>query len=187
MQTSDTLDRLISQGFSKTILTRFWSKVNKDGPIPEHCPELGPCWIWTGYLAKKGYGSISSGRSQGEHPFKPINVHRVSWLIHYAEIPEGLSVLHHCDNPPCVRPDHLFLGTPHENTQDMMRKGRHIRAMAKLTDEMALEILSIGRTIPASILAQRYNVIPRTIRNLLNEKTYGHINRETPAISPTPQ
>lgn len=95
---------------------RFWQSVDKDGPVPEHRPELGNCWIWT--LRVQVYGRITI---HGRFFF----AHRLSWLLANGEIPEDRPfVLHHCDNPPCVRPSHLFLGTADDNTRDMMTKGR---------------------------------------------------------------
>jgi len=101
------------------IADRFWPKVDKNGSAPEHCPELGPCWVWTGAHVPWGYGQIGlTGRKNGR-------AHVVSWEMHNGPIPDGLWVLHKCDNPPCVRPDHLFLGTVQDNTADMIAKGRH--------------------------------------------------------------
>lgn len=75
------------------------------------------CWEYTGVIGKNGYGMMSyEGRQQGAH--------RVSWQLFIGLIPKGLWVLHHCDNRPCIRPDHLFLGTAADNNADMDRKGR---------------------------------------------------------------
>lgn len=109
--------------------TRFWLQVRKKPG----------CWTWLGCLNKDGYGVI---RVNGERP----SAHRYSWMIHFGEIPEGIQVLHHCDNPSCVRPDHLFLGTIQDNVDDCMRKGRDKSAPgesnygAVLTEEQVLEI-----------------------------------------------
>jgi hypothetical protein len=97
------------------IAERFWGRVDKKyGQIPEVCPELGRCWPWTGATVEDGYGLVGhSGRS-----------HRVAWELTNGEIPEGVHILHHCDNPPCCRPSHLFKGTNHDNVLDRHRKGR---------------------------------------------------------------
>lgn len=83
-----------------------------------HVPKLGPCWTWQGRKAGKGYGVFSAN---GE---KNFYVHRFSYALHIGPIPEGLHVLHRCDRPNCVRPDHLFVGTNLDNVRDAMRKGR---------------------------------------------------------------
>lgn len=79
------------------------------------------CWEWTGQIGKRGYGMLSVPRRYGT---RNQYAHRVSWLLHHGPIPEGLSVLHRCDNPKCIRPDHLFLGTQGTNVRDCVAKGR---------------------------------------------------------------
>lgn len=101
---------------------RFWQKVDKAGPVPEHCPELGPCWIWTGARLPAGYGRIANSEPAGP---RVLNAHRVSWEMAHGSIPDGSHVLHRCDVPRCVRPDHLFLGDQAANVADMVAKGRH--------------------------------------------------------------
>lgn len=88
---------------------RFWNKVQK----------TDSCWNWTG-ATTYGYGVMGRGRSDEGI----MRAHRFSWELHIGPIPNGLWVLHHCDNPSCVNPEHLFLGTQTDNMQDASRKGR---------------------------------------------------------------
>lgn len=100
----------------------FWARVNKDGPIPNHVPHLGPCWIWTGGSGTDGYGAVTT-------PSGKTSAHRAAFALSFGEIRSGLMVCHHCDNGTggCVRPDHLFLGTALDNARDMVSKGRSLR------------------------------------------------------------
>ncbi len=89
-------------------IQRFWSKVEM---IPFHS-----CWEWTGDMNK------AHGKNYGRFNMK--KAHRISYELTYGKIPDGLFVLHKCDNPPCVRPEHLFLGTHLDNMRDKVLKGR---------------------------------------------------------------
>ena len=149
----------------RTLTERFWSKVNKDGPVPSHVPSLGTCWVWTAGRYRSGYGSILANG-------KPRYAHRVSWEINVGPIPEGLHILHRCDTPPCVRPDHLFAGTVRENALDMVSKGRHAfgaeHPSARLTWEQADKVRrrhADGATYAE--LAREYGVVDATIKRLV--------------------
>lgn len=118
-------------------LKRFWSKVKTtDNP--------NDCWEWQGTTQNKGYGMISIGGRNGKQHL----THRVSWELANGEIPDGLGVCHKCDNPLCVNPNHLFLGTHLDNMRDMFSKGRRKanppkgdkHNMAKITQVKANEI-----------------------------------------------
>jgi hypothetical protein len=95
---------------------RFWRNVDK----------TGECWTWTGGRAIDGYGSFYADGAG-------IAAHRFSYQLHNGPIPAGLVICHRCDNPPCVRPDHLFLGTQLDNVRDMFSKDRNVSGMGRRT------------------------------------------------------
>lgn len=103
---------------------RFWEKIDKNGPILNS--KLGRCWVWIAAKTENGYGRIGLGkRDDGVE-----RAHRVSWILANGSIPNDLWVLHKCDNPECVRPEHLFLGNNTINMIDCVSKNRH-RAITK--------------------------------------------------------
>jgi predicted DNA-binding protein (UPF0251 family) len=152
---------------SPDALARFWARVDKDtGPIH---PTLGRCWIWTGYT-KNGYGALSVNN-------RMEYTHRLSYLLHVGEIPDGIQVCHHCDNHPCVRPDHFFLGTYAENVADMRAKGRgsppphsygEEHHMVTLSDEQVAELrhLRASRALSQRAVARKFGVSQSTVWRL---------------------
>lgn len=106
-----SIDQITEGRKRRPIQERFWEKVRIAG--------TADCWEWQAAKNSKGYGRLTSGR--GIH----LKAHRVAFaLAHGGEITDRSLVLHRCDNPSCCNPAHLFLGTPKENTQDMLAKGR---------------------------------------------------------------
>lgn len=146
----------------------------------KHVLRDNKCWNWKGKLHKSGYALMIYGKDH-----KQIGAHRVSWIIHFGEIPEGLYVCHKCDNKKCTNPEHLFLGTPKENTQDMLKKDRKNTPIgekvfsSKLTSKQVIKIkkmLSLGVTMTK--LALKYNVSLSAISDIKKEKTWKHIKSE---------
>ena len=157
--------------------TRFWAKVDKDGPVPAHLPEAGNCWTWTRYVTPAGYGQFTISKGQ----FRLA--HTVSYALTNGPIPPGMHICHRCDNPPCARPDHLFMGTPRDNALDMFAKGRQgprhpgsERANARLSEDDIRAIRSTsyyyGRT---QHLARCYGVSGTTIRRILTGQKWRHV------------
>lgn len=129
---------------TRPLADRFWEKVQRteDG-----------CWPWTGATYPFGYGAIGRGHMRVEA------AHRVSWELHHGPIPAGLKVLHRCDNPPCVNPEHLFLGTQADNMRDKQLKGR---ARKRLTTAQVVDILA-RHTESHAALAREYGVTRQAV------------------------
>tara|TARA_R110000751_G_C13691239_1_gene472360 strand:- start:309 stop:848 length:540 start_codon:yes stop_codon:yes gene_type:complete len=135
--------------------------------------ERGPgCWLWNKARITKGYGHL---RRDGTM----VLAHRAMFEMFVGPIPDGMFVLHKCDNPPCVNPEHLFLGTQKENMADKIAKGRgnhakgEANSSAKLTEAQVLEIRSateIHREI--GVL---FGVAQQTVSNIKNRRTWQHI------------
>ena len=139
----------------RSLEDRFWSHVKKGKP--------DDCWEWTAGKNSDGYGYIGV---EG----KMVRAHRLSWEIHNGPIPEGMQILHYCDNPGCVNPFHLFLGSNADNVRDKTEKGRQSHqygeenGYAKLTEQNIHEIrnlLTVG--YPQAEIAREYEVSQTTI------------------------
>lgn len=149
-----------------TVEERFWSKIDKSGE----------CWIWTAGRETNGYGRFDA-------PGLPRRAHRTAWVLTYGDIPDGLHCLHHCDTPLCCNVSHLFLGTPADNVQDMINKGRKNPAIgersgnSKLTEAEVKEIRELYFTKQCGVveLAKRFGVSRVTIRQIYTRKVWDHI------------
>jgi hypothetical protein len=149
---------------------RFFDKVKK----------TKGCWEWIASKNQYGYGHFWINK------FLFLASHRISWMIHNGKIPKGICVLHHCDNPSCVRPDHLWLGTKGDNAIDMVRKGRNkygdVRGekngCAKLVKKQILKIkkLWITKKFIQKELAKNFGISQQQISRILNRNRWKHVN-----------
>lgn len=170
---------------------RFWLQVNKRGPI--HPTLKTRCWEWTGNLTGSKpfkYGCIYVDN-------KGIRSHRFSWMIHFGDLLPEIKVCHHCDNPKCVNPQHLFIGTSQDNAIDMVSKGRQndivgeMNGNAILTNEDVLSIRrrfklkhhigplrrSFGWVSNARMLAQEFNITQEHVRAVARGRAWKHLNQ----------
>lgn len=146
--------------------------------------KAAPCWLWTGSTAGKGYGKL---RWRG----RVVGAHRASYRAWKGHIPEGLHVCHRCDNPWCVKPEHLFLATNRENMQDALKKGRLMtgeRAThAKLTEEDVREMRKRWcRMATVEKLAGHFGVSEGTVHNIVSGRSWRHLPvlpREGPRLT----
>jgi hypothetical protein len=118
------------------------------------------CWRWTGSRHPKGYGQINRGDGV------PERAHRVSWMKFRGPIPAGLQVLHVCDNPGCVNPDHLFLGTDGDNMHDKAAKGRHHRQVLLAADVAEIRAAPRYSRFGAAAFAERFGVTVSCIKQV---------------------
>ena len=152
---------------SRPLIERFWEKVSIRGD--------DECWLWIGRTIVGGNGQIwSEGRK--------LRSNRVAWELTYGSISKGMNVCHHCDNPLCCNPRHLFLGTQADNQADMVRKGRSYHPIGernnsrKLSDRQVFEIRSlVAKGITQQKLADRYGVSQTTISEIVSRQTWVHI------------
>lgn len=132
------------------------------------------CWLWTGALASDGYGLVSQ-RVDGKNICK--RAHRLSYELHVGPIPTGASVLHKCDTPICINPQHLFIGTQKDNTDDARRKGRHVHGerhgASKLTEDDVRAIRIDSRSLRE--IAKAYGVTPGPIYAIKSGRKWRHV------------
>ena len=156
----------------KSIIDKFWSNVDQQGP--------NDCWPWQGYLDRDGYGRYGRYGSDYINFFGTALTHRQSAILTGMNI-KNMLVCHHCDNPRCVNPGHLFVGTPADNTRDMVRKGRVAKGeqsgQARLTTRDVLNIRNtyIPYIVTQQQLADQYGVHRLTVHNIINRHGWNHI------------
>jgi hypothetical protein len=175
--------KIYSSELSESDAKRFWDKVDKSGD----------CWNWKGAADRKGYGKFSIGPSRnkdGSRRNSMVSAHRVAYLLANGPIPDGKGthgtcVLHKCDNPKCVNPNHLFLGTNADNVHDMDAKGRRVNAGLKgeshgcsiLTEQQVCEIFkrnSSGESTQKQ-LAKEYGVSIATVNHIMRGRLWAHL------------
>lgn len=173
-------------GTDPALFARFMAKVNI----------TGGCWLWTGWSNGVGYGGIRIP--------KKIYAHRLSYLMFRGPIADSLCVLHKCDNPPCVRPDHLFLGTKSDNMRDCAAKGRTVGqatpekmargahngkfthpektprgenvGTARVTAEDVVAIRSLAdRGVHQRVIARFFSISQPTVSQIVIRKTWRHV------------
>lgn len=151
-------------------IARFWSHVD--------ITDFLDCWLWTGCTRSMKRGFINwHGRREYSH--------RVAYLLTYGEIPEGMCVCHKCDNPQCVNPNHLFLGTKADNTHDMLRKGRQggnsvckgeAHHNSKLTDSDVKEIRRLAKCgVRHTDIGRQFGVTKQNVAWIVTRKGWKHI------------
>jgi hypothetical protein len=169
---------------TRSLPVRFWEKVQK----------TQTCWLWTGTAERGGYGRINVGG-------KWLRTHRVAWELSNGPIPTGLCVCHRCDNPPCVNPAHLFLGSQRDNLHDMATKGRHgsrarpdrvahgeRHGSSRLTELEVRDIRANCRPARGSNLkssaslsgfARKYGIRLYAVQRIVSGKTWAHLLAHT--------
>jgi hypothetical protein len=156
--------------YDEKFLRRFWGNI---GPITSRC------WDWIGAKRGMGYGTIRLSADAGE--CQQLRSNRVAWeVLNGKEIPDGMCVCHCCDNPGCVNPDHLFLGTHANNMADMASKGRstcgekHSRAILSDSDVLRIVSLSSGNRSQRSI-ASEFKVSEQAVSHIVTGRRWSHL------------
>jgi len=166
-------------GTSPPYASRFWSKVRKSAT----------CWNWIATKNADGYGNFRSGS-------RVLKAHRVSYELTHGPIPEGLFICHHCDNPACVNPSHLFLGTNRDNVVDMYSKGRgnsprgkrhgaythperlsrgERHGMAKLDDDKVRAIRILAVEYMQTDIARHFGIGGSAMSAIVRGRTWTHV------------
>lgn len=148
---------------------RFWRAVEKtDG-----------CWLWMGCRHYKGYGEFTIGKIRGK--LSKTKAHRMAWTLSNGEIPAGMLVCHRCDNPQCVNPNHLFLGTAKTNKLDCIFKGRHAfgekAGRAKLTESKVKEVRKLDQEGMTRVkIGALFGISGRNVTSICRREIWRHVS-----------
>ena len=154
----------------RPVAERFWDHVRKG--------DLDECWEWTGARERAGYGFLHASH----RPRRWWKAHRVSWEIHFGAIPQGACVLHRCDNPPCVNPRHLWLGSRRDNNRDRVRKGRGHKQHGEANTNAKLSAADLPairrlheRGMTQEKIAEVFSISQPQISRVLRGESWGHL------------
>lgn len=175
-------------------MSRFHNAKDRSKPLAEAFHEKyvkgseGDCWVWIASKMKTGYGQINTRDG------RVITAHRFSYQLHKGDIPSGMFVCHTCDNRACVNPDHLWLGTAKDNSQDMLRKGRGIsnpvrgskNHAAKLTEKQVAQIYTSDKS--HTEIAKQFGVTASCVLSIKKGLSWSHMTEVLgPAHKPRPR
>lgn len=161
--------------------SRFWTKVNRDGPVPSHVPNIGRCWVWMGSSTGSNNSNLRYGNFCVAH--RMPRAHQVSWALANGRWPDKW-VLHRCDNSLCVRPEHLYLGDRAQNTLDRVKRDRSASRVKTADVEEMLRLASEGWGISA--LMERFRLSRGQTRDILKGTAWPHIARPKAKHKPAP-
>ena len=167
---ADWLSRILGYQPNEKFFNRFWSKVCITAE--------DECWNWKAYIHEKGYGKFQI------KPRRPAQAHRVAFSLVVGPVEDSVLVCHSCDNRKCCNPKHLFLGTPQDNMNDMIEKGRakhpplngELNGFSRLLEQDIPVIRNLYGVLPTKELAARFNVHRDTIRLAAKGITWKHIS-----------
>lgn len=178
---------------------RFWSKVDKNGTVPTHRPELGQCWLWTAGCIRGGYGSFRWFKVH-------TKAHRLAYELTHGPIPDHMLACHACDVRNCCNPAHIWLGSTQQNTADMVAKNRQAtgdavcmrkypekrprgtrNANARLSEEQVRAIRSrhLDRGETQTALAREFDIHQTCVSALVRGHTWAHVTSLPASESPT--
>ena len=155
----------------RPVAERFWENVAKTTP--------NECWLWMGATNRLGYGSMHVG-SKKNKAMHNEPAHRISYELHYHSLPRGMEVCHTCDNPRCVNPNHLFVGTHQDNVDDMVKKKRHTwgerNPQAKITEEIVRQIRRLAADGELQkVIAARFGLTRTAVTLIVGRKRWAHV------------
>jgi hypothetical protein len=160
-----TPEYLKEQGLSADFPQRFWTKVWK----------TETCWIWVGAGNGHSYGGLRAGACGTGIRTPIIRAHIASWILHFGPVPEGKHICHRCDQPRCIRPDHLWPGTHDENMRDKALKERGPRKIS-MVDVQEIRRLYAEGEVTQLTLANLYHLTPSMICMIISRKRRNHVS-----------